>query len=121
MLSQNKLSEKLEQAFGSERIKFLKANSPDSIEYYSFLLENGFRISEKKYLNQEQLPNATPIEVPKDFFLNGQINIDKFNIFLLPVNFRETENSYYSISGTDYIIILRSKEYLNKKFQSKSK
>lgn len=121
LFSQEKSVQKLEHAFGKERIAFLHTNYPDSIEYYKFILENGYRISKKQVLSNEEIAKATPIELKKEYLLDDKINFDKFNIFLLPVYFHENENSYYSIIGTEYIIVLRSKNYLNKKFLAKPK
>ncbi len=118
-LCQNKEALKLEQAFGKERLNYLKNNYPDSIAYYEFILQNGYRITEKKYAKPEEIASATPIQVPSSFLKNGIINFEDFNLFLLPVKFSEKNNNVYSIEGTEYLLMLRSKEYLQRKFNAK--
>jgi len=112
---------KLNQAFGNERVNQLKSNHPDSLNYYLFVVENGYQVTEKKYLNAEELNKAIPITLPDDCFKNDIIQPQQINIFKLPISFHPTEKNIYLIEGTNYALIIRSKEYLNKKFQAKPK
>lgn len=119
--SQNKPIEKLKLAFGNERVKYLSVHFPDSLAYYEFVVENGFRISHKKYLKEEEYTQALPIDLPENILKNNIPQPQLINIFALPVSFHPTKNMYYRINKTDYFLILRSKDYLTKKFNSKPK
>lgn len=119
--NQNESLNKLKQAFGSERVNFLTTNYPDSIAYYNFVLQDGFRISEKKYLKEEEIAKALPLDLPENTLKNNIPQPLLINIFTLPVQFHPTQNMYYRINGTDYVLVIRSKDYLTKKFNAKSK
>ncbi|MCX7954908.1 MAG: hypothetical protein N3A01_06930, partial [Bacteroidales bacterium] len=49
---------KAKQALGNEKYLEYLTKYPDSIEYYKFFVENGFRISKKEYVSEEKLTNA---------------------------------------------------------------
>ncbi|HOU98229.1 MAG TPA: hypothetical protein PLP65_05220 [Bacteroidales bacterium] len=117
--AQNQDLKKLQQAFGNERFNYLQSHHPDSLEYYKFVCENGFRITDKKYAKPEEISKASLISLPESCFKSGKIDISSINIFLLPVEFLPNENHSYSIEGTDYLLILHSKDYLQRKFSSK--
>jgi len=118
---QNDALAKLNQAFGNELVNYLKTHFPDSLNYYLFVAENGYQVSDKKYLKAEDLNKAIPITLPDNCFNNEIIKTDQINIWALPVSFHPTEKNVYLIEGTNYALIVRSKEYLSKKFQAKPK
>ncbi len=119
--TQNESLTKIKQAFGNERVNYLSANYPDSLAYYEFVAQDGFRVSDKKYLKEEEYAQALPIDLPENTLKNDIPQTQLINIFTLPVLFHPTKNMYYSINGTDYILVIRSKDYLTKKFNSKPK
>lgn len=117
--AQNQTLLKVQQAFGSERVNRLQSQNPDSLNYYQFICENGFRVTEKKYAKPEELSKASLIELPQSCFKDGKIDVPSINILMLPVEFLPNENHSYTIEGTDYLLILHSKDYLQRKFSSK--
>jgi hypothetical protein len=116
--SQNTL-EKIELAFGKERFENLKNNYPDSLKFYEFVCTNGFLITEKNNISPEDLKKAIALNIPEEIIQNGIPRSELINIFLLPVKFNDNTKTIYSINNTNYFLILRSKEYLIKKYKSK--
>jgi len=116
--SQNTL-EKIELAFGKEQFENLKNNYPDSLKFYEFVCTNGFLITEKSNMSPEDLKKAIALNIPEEIIQNGIPRSELINIFLLPVKFNDTTKTIYSINNTNYFLILRSKEYLIKKYKSK--
>ncbi|PIY02820.1 MAG: hypothetical protein COZ21_12190 [Bacteroidetes bacterium CG_4_10_14_3_um_filter_31_20] len=114
-------SSKVTDAFGKERVHYLQANYPDSLGYYNFVAEDGFSVSLQQYIQEEKLSTALPLTLPK-VCINNAIPVPScINIYTLPVTFHPTQNMYYLISGTDYVLVLRSKDCLFKKYHAKSK
>lgn len=116
---QNNTIQKLIESFGEQRVQYLTNHYPDSLEFYKFVLENGFHITPKQYIKTEKLANASIVTLPGHCLKNNIPQPELINIFALPVSFLENQNNYYYIQGTDYILSLRSKEYLQKKFNTK--
>lgn len=116
---QNNTIQKLIESFGEQRVQYLTNHYPDSLEFYKFVLENGFQIIPQKYIKTEKLTHASTISLPINCLKNNIPQPELINIFALPISFLEKQNNYYYIQGTDYILSLRSKEYLQKKFNAK--
>lgn len=116
---QNNTIQKLIESFSEQRVQYLTNHYPDSLEFYKFVLENGFNITPKKYIKSEKLEHASTISLPTNCIKNNIPQPELINIFSLPVSFLPNQNNYYYIQGTDYILSLRSKEYLQKKFNAK--
>lgn len=117
--SQTFNDEKLISAFGEKRYSYLKEQLPDSLTYYYFVLNDGFDIMLKKYVNVEQLSEATSLKLPSDWIENGIPQKSKINIFLLPVQFHHNSHQYYLIEETDYVLRTKPLNYINRKFQSR--
>lgn len=116
---QNTTIQKLIESFGEQRVQYLTNHYPDSLEFYKFVLENGFQIISQKYIKTEKLTHASTISLPTNCLKNNIPQPELINIFSLPVSFSHNQNNYYYIQGTDYILSLRSKEYLQNKFNAK--
>lgn len=111
--------EKLKQAWGYEKYSEYKNNFPDSIEYYKFIIENGYRISKLAYVSLENIAEVKEIMIPDDWIENGNIDFSKFNILKLGLPLNSDNDSYYTIKGTDYVLIIRSRNYLEKKYKTR--
>ncbi|MCX7955405.1 MAG: hypothetical protein N3A01_09500, partial [Bacteroidales bacterium] len=108
------------QALGNEKYLEYLTKYPDSIEYYKFFVENGFRISKKEYVSEEKLTNAQKISIPQEWIENNNnINFEKFNILMLRLQQNENEEKYFLIKNTDLVLILKSKTDNEKKFKAK--
>lgn len=110
---------KLIEAFGQERYSYLVKNYPDSLQYYDFILTDGFDIMLKKYADVERLSTATPITIPSNWIVNGIPQKSSINIFKLPVVFNPNYYQYYLIEGTEYVLRTKSLDYIHRKFQAK--
>jgi len=119
--AQNSKVDKVTDAFGKERVQYLQANYPDSIGYYNFVAETGFHVVLKQNVPEEILATAQPVNIPESCINNGVPILSCINIFKLPVIFHPTQKMYYLINGTDYALMIRSKDYLFKKYNAKPK
>lgn len=119
LFGQDQNTQKILESFGKQRFQYLTNHYPDSIEFYKFVLENGFQITQKQYITTEKLTHASTVSIPTNCLKNNIPQPELINIFSLPVSFLDNQNNYYYIQGTDYILTLRSKEYLQKKFNTK--
>jgi hypothetical protein len=121
VLAQNSKVDKVTDAFGKERMQYLQTNYPDSIGYYNFVAEDGFTVTLKQNVPEEILATALPINIPEACINNGVPIHTCINILKLPVKFHPTQKMCYLINGTDYALMIRSKDYLFKKYNAKPK
>ncbi|MCX7863235.1 MAG: hypothetical protein N2449_09615 [Bacteroidales bacterium] len=115
--AQNKIIE----VFGKEKYEQLATHYPDSIKYYTFLLNDGFDIMLKKYADVERLSTAKLLTLPIGTIENGIPQKAKINILLLPVEFHKEHYQYYRIENTDYVLRLKPLDYIEKKYKAQSK
>ncbi len=112
---------KLIEALGVERYSYLMEKYPDSLEYYHFILTDGFDIMLKQHVDIEKLSGVTSITIPSDWLQNGIPQKSSIIVFKLPVKFASNHYQYYLIEGTEYVLKIKPLDYINRKFQAKPK
>jgi len=113
-----KVNPKVIEAFGNERVSSIQLNSPDSITFYNFLVENSYKVIKKEYLSSNIIYSSLEeIKVKNSWIVNGNVDFLKFNVLQISVKPDQTKNMYYRISGTDNVLLLKSTEYNRKKFE----
>lgn len=113
-----KANPKVIEAFGSEHVSSLQQNSPDSVLFYNFLVENSFKVLKKETLSSNINYNSLEeIKINNSWIVNGKVDFTKFNVLLVPVKPDPIKSTYYRIAGSDYVLLLKSMDYNFKKFE----
>lgn len=109
--------QKVIDAFGAKHISFLQQNYPDSVLFYNYLLENSYKIITKESLNKDKFNTLDTITLNSSWINDGKVDFKKFNILQVPVKADSLKDMYYKIAETDNILLLKSIDYNNKKFE----
>lgn len=107
--------------FGSEKVQIWTNQNPDSILYFNFVVNNGFKILEKSKVSSDiDLTKKQSIDL--GFQLEyvttyGQLN--NFNILLLGEQFRhyEISDQYFSINNSSLVLRIPSLASFLAKFE----
>ncbi len=121
MVAQSSEIDKVTDAFGQERVQYLNKTYPDSVNYYQFIAESGGIITLQKNIPNERLETASTIDIPESCIKDGVPIPSCINILKLPIPFNPTQKMYYLIKGTEYALVIRSSDYLSKKYNAKPK
>lgn len=105
--------------FGAEKISVWAVQSPDSIEYYNFFVNNSFKILSDEYAaNYDESKNAT-LTTLSDKNFNALEHPSEFNILMSGLQFHVDKMQWFKVKGTNYFILLKSLNHINAKFSSK--
>ncbi|MEI6124647.1 MAG: hypothetical protein WCQ95_13600 [Bacteroidota bacterium] len=112
---------RLYEAFGNDRVAFLKQNNPDLIGYYNFFLDNAFTITQHPVEKIAGIITSCPLLKLK----NGSLTIDKpdmvkgtksINILKYLYKIEQNKTTQYRLDDSGIVIVFYPAKYFTEKY-----
>jgi len=104
--------------FGEDKIEHWQNSSPDSILYYNFIASHVFEVYSQEYIDAVHPENIQTIHLGKTEIKALESDQNSFNIFNSKINWKESDNRWFRIEGTNLYLLIHNIDYINAKFNS---
>ena len=110
--------ERLINYFGADKVQTMTNQTPDSIRYYNFFVNNSFEIWKAEDVLKYIKPTNTGSIILSEYNLAALDNLYKFNILQTGLKWSQEQIQWIKIENADFYIKLHSLNYIEKKFKA---
>ena len=105
--------------FGTQKVTEWAKNSPDSIKYYNFFVNNSFELwTVENAALRSDAQNPVALSLPDNDLSLLLNNMSAFNILKANLTWQKDKTTWYRLDGTQYMLLLQPLNYLENKFKS---
>jgi len=105
--------------FGTQKVNEWAKNSPDSIKYYNFFVNNSFELWKvENAALRSDAQNPVALSLPDNDLSLLLNNMSAFNILKANLTWQKDKTTWYRLDGTQYMLLLQPLNYLENKFKS---
>lgn len=123
--AQESIDKRIIEAFGEKDANFLQANNPTMLAYYTYILDNGFIVS--NYGKEKVLANSSTIQllILKPAFQsetkpNLENGISSINILKYEFSLDPDKKRLYRLDDSGWVIIMLSANEINRNMNNSS-
>lgn len=97
-MAQTQYDQRLVAKYGQDQVAAMAAKSPDQVAWYTYWADHSFSLVNASEVAGQPITGTVSL---------SSLNPADINILTLPVKVMEQETTYYTVSGTTKVLVLR--------------